>query len=192
MPPDHPRAPPRAEHTNLPGDASVWAAARHAFVEEGLSCPVVAERHGLHLRTVQRHAAAEDWPAMRAAHEAGAERGLCDADRAGALDDPDHALLRALRADRLTDLLVHVSGDALVREAAHLAAEAAAARRPQETLHWLRAVREADRVAERIDRALAGRSPADAFRAAFYRGDSAAEEGEARRWSAEGDGPAQG
>ena len=100
-----------------------------------------------------------------------------------ACDDDDDPGARA--APRATPAAEH----------ANLPADAsvwAAARRPQETLQWLRAVREADRVAERIDRALAGRSPANAFRAAFYRGDSAAEDEEARRRSTGGDAPTQG
>ena len=187
--PDFPQAPPSAEHTNLPADASVWAAAQRSYVEDGLSCPVVAERHGLQKRTVQHHAATEGWPALRAAHVASDVRRRREAHRADELDDPAAQLVQDLRADRLADLLVHVSGDALVREAARLAAEAAADRRPQEALLWLRAVREAERVGACIDRALAGRDPADAFRTVYLQGAAASVEAGLRDAADEGEPP---
>ncbi len=89
---------------------------------------------------------------------------------ADAVDDHGAAFVETMLVDRLAALLVHPSGEALVREAAHLAAEAVAERRLQETLLWLRAVREAERVSGRIDWAPAGRDRVDAFRATYLHG----------------------
>ena len=95
---EHPQAPPGATHTNLPADASVWAAARRSFVEDGLSCPVVAERHGLHKRSVSRHALNEDWAAQRARFNAATHSAAAAVREEASLDDPAAALVAELRA----------------------------------------------------------------------------------------------
>ena len=110
----------------LSADPHVWAAARAAYVEGGMSCPVVAERHGLVVRTVQHRARVENWPAMRARHAAVGVRREREAARDAELDDPACELVESLRADRLAGLLMHPSGEALVAEAARRAAEAEA------------------------------------------------------------------
>ncbi len=158
------QAPPSAAASNLPADASVWAAARRSYVEDGCSCPVVAERHGLHVRTVSRRAVAEDWRSLRAARLAVGR----EAEREAEADDPATGFVDELRAVEMGELLINPTGDALVRAAARMAGEAAAAGRPSETLAWLRAVREAERVADRVDRAFRG-SPADSFRKIYFR-----------------------
>jgi len=45
---------------NTRRSSEIWAAVR-ADYEAGASAAVVAERYGIPLRTVQRHAMAEDW-----------------------------------------------------------------------------------------------------------------------------------
>ena len=164
------QGPPRGDQTNLPADRHVWEAARAAYVEGGMSCPVVAERHGLAVRTVQHHAREENWPAMRAQYAAAGERREREAMRAAELDDPAFAAVESQRADRLAKLLMHPSGEALVAEAARRAAEAEANGRARDTLLWLRVVHDADRLRDPIDRALAGRDPVDAFRTLYYQG----------------------
>ena len=185
-PPDAPpQGPPRGDHTNLSADPHVWAAARAAYVEGGMSCPVVAERHGLVVRTVQHRARVENWPAMRARHAAVGVRREREAARDAELDDPACELVESLRADRLAGLLMHPSGEALVAEAARRAAEAEANGCAQETLLWLRVVHDADRLRDPIDRALAGRDPVDAFRTLYLQGVAA---GCADREAVGGDG----
>lgn len=97
-PPEHVQAPASAAHTNLSADEPVWAAARRSYVEDGCSSAVVAERHGLHARTVRHHAATEGWGEMRAKHRAAAVHMASQL----AEDDPVDALVAEHReTDRL-------------------------------------------------------------------------------------------
>ena len=152
--PSPPQAPPRAGHTNLPADEPVWASARRLYkgrpvVHRGGGAPQPARAHRA-APCRQRGLAHPACPTRRRRREVA---------WADAVDDHGAAFVETMLVDRLAALLVHPSGEALVREAAHLAAEAVAERRLQETLLWLRAVREAERVSGRIDWAPAGPRP---------------------------------
>ena len=166
---DHPQAPPSGEHTNLPADASVWAAARRSYVEDSLSCPVVAERHGLHRRTVSRHALAEDWAAQRARHTAAIRRAETEARAEADLDDPSAELVADLRALGDIDLLVNPSSATLIRDATRRVGEAMQAGRPLEARSWSRVLVDLKAVAAQIDDAMGG-GAADRLRTDFFRG----------------------
>ena len=182
------QAPPGAAHTNLPADASVWAAARRSYVEDGCSSEVVAERHGLHPRTVRHHAQLEDWRGLRAARRA-AERRL---DAAAASEDPAEAFLAETRAVRRMELLVAPSAAGSQSFAAACMQESLARGAVQEARHWRRLLSEIARDAEVIDRALHGGADAnERARLAYYRAilhgpDEPDDGGEG------GDGPAPG
>ncbi len=167
--PDHAQAPPSGEHTNLPADASVWVAARRSYVEDGLSCPVVAERHGLHRRTVSRHAHDEDWAGQRARHAAAACRQSEAARAEAELDDPAVALVADLRASDDVDLLVNPSSAVLIRNATRRVGEAMQAGRVVEARGWGRLLADLRGAAPEIDDAMRG-GASDRLRADFYRG----------------------
>ena len=160
------QAPPGADATNLPADASVWAAARRSYVEDGCASGVVAERHGLNARTVRHHAQMEDWSGLRAAHRVAARR----LEGASEPDDPAEAFLAETRAARRLELLVSPRAAGSQTHAALHMQEALARGAVQEARHWRRLLSELARDAEVIDRALnAGADAVDRARLAYYR-----------------------
>lgn len=165
-PSEHEQAPPNAASTNLPADASVWAAARRSYVQDGCSSEVVAERHGLVARTVRDHAQKEDWRGLRAAHRAAVRR----MDEALAPPDPAEALLDERRAAERLRLLVAPTAAGSQAFAAHRMQEALARGGVEEALRWRRLIVEIARDAEVIDRALHGGADAnERARIAYYR-----------------------
>ena len=150
----------------MPADASVWAAPRRSYVEDGCSSAVVAERHGLAPRTVRHHAQMEDWRGLRAAHRA-AERRIDDA---LAPENPAEALLDERRAVERVKLLVAPSTAGSQSFAAMRMQEALARGAVQEARHWRRLESELARDAEVLHRAFnVGADANERARIAYYR-----------------------
>lgn len=177
-PSPHEQGPPTAEHSNLPGDEGVWAAARRSYVE-GCSTPVVAERHGLNERTVRRRAAAEDWPALRRARSPGATLWGAALGRAptyaGEPLTPEEASASAPQIEPFTiarnfevgELLLRPEPERLARFAFRRSAEAAAQGAAAEAVSWMRLVASIERSRGELDRVLRSHDPADAIRASY-------------------------
>ncbi|MFN3931262.1 MAG: hypothetical protein ACK4JY_05870 [Brevundimonas sp.] len=126
-----------------------WAAAR-ADYEAGCSMRIVAERHGLNIRTVSRHAAAEGWRSPRV--EA-AEAWAMANDRS--VYDPS-ALSESLAVGHIADrddelLLLRPDSVGLCRLAFRRAAECAAVSGPTEALAWIRLAEATARLRRKVD-----------------------------------------
>ena len=134
----HSRRPPRE-----------WAAARADF-EAGASIRIVAERHGLNIRTVSRHAREEGWqpPRVEASEAWATARAARDYDpeameamiTVGHVGDRDEEAL-LLRPDTL----------GLCRFAFRRAAECAGVSGPTEAMAWIRLAQATARLRRHVD-----------------------------------------
>lgn len=126
-----------------------WAAAR-ADYESGSSLRIVAERHGLNIRTVSRHARTEGWtaPRIEASEAWSSARAARDYDPAAfeemitvghVADRDEEALL--LRPDTL----------GLCRFAFRRAAECAGVSGPTEAMAWIRLAQATARLRRHVD-----------------------------------------
>lgn len=149
----------------------IWAAARDDYLA-GESAAVVAERHGLSLRSFQRRAGIEGW--RRADVEVLSPgdapvwaRGLT---KAQLIDlHPELADIETARANETFQLLFEPSAVELRRFAFRRAAELAATDSPRQALVWMRLVQMLDRPGDRIDRENSVFTPVDHLRSAFLR-----------------------
>lgn len=169
-PSDHVQAPPSAAHTNLPADEPVWAAARLSFIS-GASLPVVAERHGLNIRTVQRRAQAEKWKALKEAARPSLSRALGRPSAAEELESkPDlHAFVTATTYE-VGQLLMEPTPNGYVAFAFRKSVEAAAQGAVAEAQGWMRLVSTVQRAARDLDRQRLPFSEADYIRAMYAAG----------------------
>jgi hypothetical protein len=137
-PPPHSRRPSRD-----------WAAAR-ADYEAGASLRIVAERHGLNIRTVSRHARAERWQAPRVeASEVFSEY------RARREFDPT-AFRQMVMVSHVADadeeaLLLRPDSVGLCRFAFRRAAECASVSGPTEAMAWIRLAEATSRLRRHVD-----------------------------------------
>jgi hypothetical protein len=145
----------------------IWAAAR-ADYEAGASLRIVAERHGLNIRTVSRHARAEGWKpprveASEAFREARARRQF------------DPTTLRQMAAViHVADtddeaLLLRPDSVGLCRFAFRRAAECAAVSGPTEAMAWIRLAEATSRLRRHVDVDVRPMSEADYRRIASLR-----------------------
>lgn len=162
LPPPHTRRPPLD-----------WAAAR-ADYEAGCSLRIVAERHGLNIRTVARHAHSEGWsPPRMEAPEAWAEA------RARSAYDP-HAFSESIAVTHRVAcdddmLLLQPDSVGLCRFAFRRAAECAGVSGPTEALAWIRLALATARLRHELDVDVRPMSEADYRRvAALAREESGA------------------
>ncbi|MDZ4373261.1 MAG: hypothetical protein U1C74_17810, partial [Phenylobacterium sp.] len=121
-------------HSRRP--TQVWAAAR-ADYEAGASLRIVAERHGLNIRTVSRHARAERWKPPRV--EASEVFNEYRARR----DFSPEAFRQMVAVTHVADadeeaLLLRPDSVGLCRFAFRRAAECASASGPTEAMAWIR------------------------------------------------------
>lgn len=135
--------------------SELWARAREDYLS-GLSAPVVAERHGLSLRTLRRRAAMEGW---RRTDRTDVEIGDTPPWNAGCLTReeaierfPELAEVDRARSDDVFDLLFDPDQAHLRLFAFRQAAEAAALSRPAEAVVWMRLFQSLDRASDTIDR----------------------------------------
>lgn len=154
LPPPHSRRPPED-----------WTAAR-ADYEAGCSMRIVAERHGLNIRTVSRHARAENWrsPRIEAAEAWAMASGRSDYDPS--------AFSESIAAGHMADrdeeaLLLRPDSVGLCRFAFRRAAECAAVSGPTEALAWIRLADAAARLRSRLDVDVRPMSEADYRRVAI-------------------------
>lgn len=141
------------QHTSYPPHSrrspQVWAAAR-ADYEDGASLRIVAERHGLNIRTVSRHASTEKWrtPTTRAPEIYARALGK-------RVYDPE-AVDEGLAVDYLADrddeaLLLRPDAIGLCRFAFRRAAECASVSGPTEALAWIRLAQNTARLRAHVD-----------------------------------------
>ncbi|MFN3668079.1 MAG: hypothetical protein ACK4VY_02115 [Brevundimonas sp.] len=156
-------APP--PHSRRPSED--WAAAR-ADYEAGASLRIVAERYGLNIRTVSRHARAERWVAPRVqASEAFQEF------RARRLFDPK-AVRQLVAVNHVIDsddeaLLLRPDSVGLCRYAFRRAAECAAVSGPTEAMAWIRLAEATSRLRRNVEVDVRPLSEADYRRIASLR-----------------------
>ena len=154
-----------------PGDddpePAVWGEARRAF-GAGDSLPMVAERFGLNLRTVQRRAASQGWRGDGAAARPGlpGRRVRPGPDEALA-EDPHLAPFAEAHAFEVGQLLMETTPDLLARYALRKAGEAAAGDRPVAAGAWLRVINGVLRAGPKLDRLRLPFSEADHMRALY-------------------------
>lgn len=151
--PPHSRRPPQ-----------VWAAAR-ADYEAGASIRIVAERHGLNIRTVSRHARSEGWQAPRLnpdeLYRTAAARREFDASAFNEMNVVD------LVADRDDEaLLLRPDTLGLCRFAFRRAAECASVAGPTEAMAWIRLAQATARLRRSVDVDVRPMSEADYRRVA--------------------------
>jgi hypothetical protein len=138
LPPPHTRRPPQD-----------WAAAR-ADYEAGCSLRIVAERHGLNIRTVARHAFSEGWsPPRIEAAEAWTEARRRSAYAPEALRESIAVAHRVDRDDEM--LLLQPDSVGLCRFAFRRAAECAGVSGPTEALAWIRLALTTARLRRELD-----------------------------------------
>jgi len=129
--------------------AETWAAARAAY-EAGASIRIVAERHGLNIRTVSRHARTEGWVAPRIpAAEAWAEARSARAYNPEAFTERV-AIEHVLQGDDET-LLLRPDSLGLCGYAFRRAAECASVSGPTEALAWIRLAEATARLRRQVD-----------------------------------------
>lgn len=144
-----------------------WAAAR-ADYEAGASFRIVAERHGLNIRTVSRHARVERWQAPRVgAAEAWGQY------RARRQFDPE-ALRQMAAVSHVADsddeaLLLRPDSVGLCRFAFRRAAECAGVSGPTEAMAWIRLAEATARLRRHVDVDVRPMSEADYRRIASLR-----------------------
>jgi len=151
--------------------AEIWSVARADYLS-GESAPVVAERHGLSLRSLRRRASLEGW--RRTDIESPApgnppvwERGLSKADLIEL--HPELGEIEAVHAEETIQLLFDPTPREFRQFAFRRAAELAATDSPRQALAWMRLVQMLERTGERIDREGAVLDPVDQLRAAVLR-----------------------
>lgn len=162
---DHPH--PHPPHSRRP--AEVWDTAR-ADYEAGCSIRIVAERHGLNIRTVSRHAREGRWqapsiPAAEAFAEAIGKRRY----RPSAFDENltvNHVVERDAE-----DLLLCPDSVSLCQFAFRRAAESASVAGPTEALAWIRLAEATARLRSRVDIDIRPMSQADYRRVAALAGE---------------------
>ena len=126
-----------------------WAAAR-ADYEAGCSMRIVAERHGLNIRTVSRHARAEGWRSPRIeAAEAWAMANSRSAYNPTAFSESIAVGHLVDRDDEL--LLLRPDSIGLCRIAFRRAAECASVSGPTEALAWIRLAEATARLRREVD-----------------------------------------
>ena len=155
--------------------AEAWRRAR-ADYERGVSAPVTAERYGLHVRTLRRHAAREGWrrpppPSTFHARMAG-ERPPPFAGEPVTLEqltetDPELAMFSDAHEFEVGELLLNPDPQRLGRFAFRRAAEAAARGAVAEAGGWMRLVTQVGRASDRLSRELRPVSSADLMRARY-------------------------
>lgn len=137
----------------------VWAAAR-ADYEDGASLRIVAERHGLNIRTVTRHASAENWRAPSTPATDIYAHGR--AKRTYNPEAAEEALVVDYVADRDDEaLLIRPDSMGLCRFAFRRAAECAAVSGPTEALAWIRLAQNTARLRAQVDLDVRPMSEAD-------------------------------
>ena len=154
LPPPHSRRSPET-----------WAAAR-ADYEGGASAAVVAERHAIPLRTVRRHALAEDWRREDGPAVYARRLGQLRHDLGGR---PELAAIEELNSEDSYELLFVPNSLGLAGFAFRRAAESAALGGPAETAAWLRVAHLAERLGNRHDARHDPFSAADQLRAEMMR-----------------------
>ncbi len=150
---------------NTRRSTETWAAAR-ADYEAGASAAVVAERYGIPLRTVRRHALAEDWrredgPAVYARRLLQLRHDLAA--------PPELAAIEDLNQEDAYELLFVPNAVGLAGFAFRRAAESAALGGPAESAAWLRVAHLAQRLGPRHDIGHDPFSAADQLRAEMMR-----------------------
>lgn len=187
--PGHPR------RSNLPLDDLAWTRARADYVA-GCSAAVVAERYGLHERTVRRRAAAEGWRADRP--PARPERdpffpslsrmaGEPPTDSEAFAAHPDLEPFVAAHSHEIGQLLLCPGPERLSRFAFRRATEAAARGAPSEAVTWMRLVQTLARTQDHLEQAARPFAAADYLRAEFaarlreHAGDGSADRDEYER-----------
>lgn len=147
-----------------------WTAAR-ADYEAGASAAVVAERYGIPLRTVRRHALAEDWRRKdgpdvyaRRLHQLRHDLG----------SRPELAAIEDLNGEDAYELLFVPNASGLAGFAFRRAAECAAVGGPAESAAWLRVAHLAERLGDRHDVGHDPFSLADHLRAEMMRAPAGA------------------
>ncbi len=155
-------------HTRRPLED--WAAAR-ADYEAGCSMRIVAERHGLNIRTVSRHARVEGWRSPRI--EA-AEAWAMANDRSAY--DPE-AFSESIAVGHIADrddelLLLRPDSVGLCRLAFRRAAECAAVSGPTEALAWIRLAEATARLRRGVNVDVQAMGEADYRRVAMLAGEA--------------------
>lgn len=153
---------PLPPHSRRPPET--WAAAR-ADYEAGAALRIVAERHGLNIRTLARHARDENWQAP----EVPAPEAWSRARRR--LDYDPTAFNEALAFNYAQDrdeeaLLLHPDSQGLCRFAFRRAAECASVSGPTEAMAWIRLAQATARLRRHIDVDVRPMSEADYRRVA--------------------------
>jgi hypothetical protein len=151
--------------------AEIWTRARADYLA-GESAPVVAERHGLSLRSFRRRASLEGWRRTDIERPQPGdapvwERGLSKADLIEL--HPELGEIEAVRAEETLQLLFDPTPREFRRFAFRRAAELAATDSPRQALAWMRLVQMLEGTGERIDREGAVVAPVDSLRAAVMR-----------------------
>ena len=151
--------------------AEIWSVARADYLA-GDSAPVVAERHGLSLRSLRRRASLEGWRRtdVESPERGGTpmwERGLSKADLIEL--HPELGEIEAVHAEETIHLLFDPTPREFRQFAFRRAAELAATDSPRQALAWMRLVEMLQRTGERIDREGAVIDPVDQLRAAVLR-----------------------
>lgn len=142
----------------------VWEAARQDYVA-GVSTAVIGERYGIDARSVRRRAVRENWRRQDApAPGFEALRYRMEADHEAF---PDLAEVDAITSQDLRDLLLLPDAVGLSRYAFRKAAESAALNGPAAAAAWLRVVRLAQTVGEKVDLDVRPYGPADYLRASM-------------------------
>jgi hypothetical protein len=148
----------------LPSDP--WALARRDYMA-GMSGPVVAERHGLPLRTLRHRAAREEWRRsdLSAADALPSSRPI---GREEFIEEfPELAAIDAAASLEKLDLLIDPDPRQFRQVAFRRAAEAAAMNRPHDASAWMRLVVQIGRAEAQADFRLSPYSAADYIRAGY-------------------------
>lgn len=139
--------PPLPPHSRRPPET--WAAAR-ADYETGAALRIVAERHGLNIRTLSRHARDEGWQPPRVPAEEAYRVALGRRDY-----DPaafNEGVAAAYRLDRDEEaLLLRPDTHGLCRFAFRRAAECASVSGPTEAMAWIRLAQATARLRRHVD-----------------------------------------
>jgi len=144
--------------------AQKWNRARRDYMS-GVSAPLVAERHGLSVRSIRRRALAEGWRRSDTAPESPAAWS-----RAEAVDQfPELGAIDQARSNEQFYLMFAPNPEELRRYAFARAAEAAVMAHPAEAVVWMRLVNQLDRSGDRITREARPLDPADYVRASYLK-----------------------
>lgn len=142
----------------------LWLDIRDGYLA-GCSAPVLAERHGVPVRTIRRRAAIEGW---RRADQAQDAVPPTWPDREGEIEEtPELVEAEAMRTAETFALLFAPTAEEMRGIAFRRSAEAAAMDRPAEAVVWMRLVQQLDRVGDRVDAERRAFTNTDRLRAAF-------------------------